>query len=671
MKVGTNKPGSARLRCISKCGVSGKARSGRRVSPPRRKTHQSQNSLRSPQRQPNAKRFSVIGPQRKLSEQGRCRRIAVLRGTLIFFGGVVFLRVCQLQAVEHNKWLELALKQHRATVEVSQARGAIVDRVGRPLAVSIPSVSLAAHPRKIGDKHAASRTLAPVVGLSEEEVLELLSQSKPFVWLKRDLPFKTADRVGALGIDGVSAFHEYQRFYPQGALANFILGRTGRDGYGLAGAELAFEKRLSFGNVRISVRRDARGQLVADGDSPKLDRYAEINNLQSLERGDYLWSAALTDSEEPEADFSPYNNSIVRLSLDAALQGILEEELAAGLSASKASRVLGVVMDADSGEVLAMAEQVEIRDSGTAELSPESLRNAVIQDNFEPGSTLKPFVAAAALEEGVVSAEERMNCEDGEYVFANHVVHDAHPVGKATFREALVRSSNICLAKVGNRLGAARLHQALARFGLGEKPGIELPGESGGILRPLSKWAKIDVATHSFGHGVSVTALQLVRAYSALVNGGWLVNPTILKRDKIETFDAERVLSNNVSEQIREMLYDVTTDEHGTGRRAKIMGARVAGKTGTAHKPSSSGRGYDSNKVLASFVGFVDGRELGVGRRLTALVLVDEPQVRPRWGGVVAAPVFSRIMERVLSHLLATETKGVKIARANGGDIDV
>lgn len=346
----------------------------------------------------------------------------------------------------------------------------------------------------------------------------------------------------------------------------------------------------------------------------------------------------------------------LELSIDSVVQQILEEELDLGRETAHAKRTFGLVLDAQTGEILAMGQSLASEAGKSKDQrysSSESLRNVVLQDAFEPGSTFKPVVAALALDRRVVQPNELINCENGNYRVGPNVVRDVHPVGIVPFTEVLVRSSNVGMTKVGSRLGQVLLHDLLAGFGFGQQSGVELAGEGRGILRPVSRWRPIDLATHSFGQGVSVTAIQLTRAYGALANGGMLIEPTILKR----TGPAKgvRVLREEVANTVAKALVGVVEGEHGTGKEAAISGLAVSGKTGTAQKARSTGRGYDPDKILASFIGFVDGAQLGVNKRLVMFVAVDEPGVKPRWGGVVAAPVFRRTMERVLAQFLHTE----------------
>lgn len=271
-----------------------------------------------------------------------------------------------------------------------------------------------------------------------------------------------------------------------------------------------------------------------------------------------------------------------------------------------------------------------------------------MQDSFEPGSTFKPLLVAAALEEGKAKDGEIIDCERGNYRVGNRVVHDIHPQSKLPLRDVLVRSSNVGVAKLGLRLGAETIHRWIKDYGFGAKTKIAISGESKGILRPAENWALIDQATHSFGQGFSVTAIQLVQAYAALANGGILITPTLVKTKKREEV---RVLSEKTANLVSDYIIGVTEDEHGTGRNAKVEGVHVHGKTGTAQKVV---RGhYSPDKVFASFIGYVDLNEAGVDKKIVLFVGVDEPGVYPRWGGTVAAPSFSKIMEKTIAHYVS------------------
>lgn len=578
-----------------------------------------------------------------LSLEDRMRRMSVLVIGLFFLGSVLLLRLYQLQTSQHKQWLELAAKQHETSIEVQQPRGTVFDAGGRAVAVSVPTVSVAVHPHKVTDEATAVQRLSQILGLSPAVVREKLQSTKPFVWLRRGLPQEVADAAHALGVAGVVVIPEFSRYYPQGKGGGPVLGRVSRDGLGQSGIELQYNDELTRDYVRVPVRRDARGKLVAVG-GPSAGTMRRIG-LRDDPR-------LLLNSPEMIAG----HPGSVQLSIDMAIQEIMEQELREGVINAKAKRGLAVMMDADSGEVLAMAQNPSF-DPNDPDVSPSELKNFLIQDSFEPGSTLKPIVAAAALDAGVVRLDEMIDGEKGRFRFGGKLISDVHGVGLIPFSEALVRSSNVCMAKVGSRLGKERLHAALERLGFGAPTGIELPGEAGGILRGVRSWREIDIATHSFGHGVSVTALQLVRAFSAVLNGGWLVQPTVLKRPADDLVSRVKVLDSRISRALYRVLIDVTESKEGTARQAAMKFFPVSGKTGTAHKVKAGGHGYDPDEVMASFIGFVDARDQGIARRVTLFVAMDEPGVRPRWGGTVAAPVFRKIMERTLPHLMTLNSE--------------
>ena len=423
---------------------------------------------------------------------------------------------------------------------------------------------------------------------------------------------------------------DYRRGFPQGVLASTLIGRVGSDGKGLSGAERTFNQKLTAKSQKLALRRDAKGRLVR----------ASLRGAES----------------EAESEIRNEGDSL-HLSLDSVIQSELEKELATAKESSGALRAMGVMMDADSGEIIAMAQTESYDAEKSRAVNPAMLRNRVLQDTFEPGSTLKPLVTALALEEKRLARGEKLDCEDGKIKVGKHTIRDVHPESVLSVKDVLVRSSNVCMVKIGLRM-QDKLRTGLSELGFGSKTGLELGGEAAGIFR--KDWREIDVATASFGHGLSVSALQLVRAYAALANGGRLVKPSILK-DQLG--ESTRVLSPEVAKNISQMLRGVTEDEEGTGKNAKVAGLSVYGKTGTAEKTRIGGRGYDSDRVLASFVGYVDANELGVDRKLVLYIGVDEPSVYPRWGGTLAAPVFSKVMEKTVSYLLRTEPGRIVTAK--------
>lgn len=582
-------------------------------------------------------------------------RINLLSGAVFAFSLLVLLRLFLLQGKEHHRWLQIAERQHESSVQIQGVRGNILDRSGRTLAASVKAVSLGAHPNEIEDKQTAAKTLGAVLKTDSKEIFKKLEVDKPFVWLARGLSIDAKEVLDKEKIPGIAQIQEYKRFYPQGQIAGLILGKVSREGRGLSGIELAYNEQLMAASTDYSVRRDARGKLLsaASADSESKPFSYSLKHIAAIDMGPLFYSYEDTaHAVQLRKEGAP-----LELSIDAVAQSIVEEELARARVDSQARRVFAAVMAAETGEILAMAQNPGWDPNNFETAGNEELRNSVTQDAFEPGSTLKPLVAAFALDENVVKEKEMLDCENGEYRVGPHVIRDVHPEGVISFSDVLVRSSNICMAKLGQRLGASRLHAALGDLGLGKRIDIELKGASVGILRSLKEWAEVDVATHSFGQGVSVTALQLMRAYSALANGGIMVEPTLLKETALKGNGrkGERVFRQFAAQTVADILRGVTEDEHGTARKAAIPGLIVQGKTGTAQKVRAGSRGYDPDKVLASFIGFVDGRQIGLNTTLIMFVGVDEPEVRPRWGGTLAAPVFQRAMSRIFSHLLSIQ----------------
>ena len=566
----------------------------------------------------------------EFSRSVRLYSVAAL--TLIATVGV-FLRLWVLQVEENELWLARAASQQESKVVVQAARGEILDRQGRTLATSRPAFAVALHPRKVKDREALSDKLALLTGRPKRQILAKMSSPKPFVWLERRVPWAVRDELAEIKDPGVVVLRDFTRLYPQGNLAGPILGRVSRDGLGQAGVEAQFNGRLSATDDKLSGNRDARGKANAA----------------------YLQTAA---SESPSELVRP-EGADVALTIDAVVQSIVEREVRLGQQDSNAKRVLAAVTDSDTGEILALAQSDSFNPTAPSVTSASSLRNRVIQDCFEPGSTMKAIVGAVAIEHGLVRENDIVDCEKGSYVFARRVINDVKPIGKVPFREAIVRSSNICMAKVAKRLGKKRLWRELSQFGFGVKTGVELPGETAGILRDQSTWAQIDLATHAFGHGVSANTLQIASAFSAIVNGGTYISPTIVKGSKQQ--QRRRLLREETSATMRSVLRDVVEGERGTAKRAAIPGVLVMGKTGTAQKVKADGKGYDYDNVISSFVGAVEVMDGTKPRRLTMIVVVDEPNVMPRWGGTVAAPVFRRAMQDII-HYLVPQSKSLVAA---------
>ncbi len=449
-----------------------------------------------------------------------------------------------------------------------------------------------------------------------------MGRTSPFVWIERQIPRGKAQLVADLKLPGVGFIVESRRYYPFNQAASAVVGKVGTDGVGLSGIEQRYEKRLHGEHVTTTVRKDALGNLIQA-------------------------SAVSPDSAE-----LPRGNSLT-LTLDSTLQLIMEDELEAGRKNANAQATMGVLMDAVTGEILAMGQAPSLNFNTAKVVGRKDLRNLVVETVFEPGSIMKPLVAATGIDAGVVRATDMIDCGNGFMRIGRNSIKDVHPFDMLSLSDVIVRSSNIGISRVGFKLGKERLHEALERYGFGAESQIGLPGSTNGILRPVKDWALIDEATHSFGHGVAVTPIQVVRAMSAIANGGILPSPRLVLNEAAGP--VERVVSEHAAAQVREMMYGVVEDEKGTGRKAAIEGLRVAGKTGTAERPREDGRGYEEGAYVSSFVGFVDGSPLGIQRTLTLVVVVDKPNTNSIYGGTLAAPVFQKIMQRTLYNLATEE----------------
>ena len=545
----------------------------------------------------------------------RPMRLRIIGVFALGWTALLVSRMYSLQVSDFETWQDWAIKQHVSEVEIAAERGPVLDRNGKLLAVSVPAESVYVRPKQVKDKDSVARELATLLELKPAAVREKLGSEQPFVWIKRQVPRYQVEKVASMKISGVGTVLESRRFYPYNQAASALIGKVGIDGKGLSGIESLYEKKLHVDPVKTKGTRDAFGKVI------------QVNQIGE------------------EASFEVPKGDALRLTIDADLQLIMDEELELGRKDAKAKQAMAVMIDSTTGEIIALSQSPSFNFNNPATDSKSALRNLLVEAVFEPGSTMKPIVAAAAMDAGVVSPTEMINCENGRFRYSTHTVKDVHPSGTVTFYDVVVRSSNIGMTKVGLRLGPDRLYAYLRKFGFGGNTELGLAGESGGILRNVSGWAKIDTATHSFGQGVAVTPLQVVRATAALANGG-ILPPLSVVMDPDGPALGTRVVSEKAANTARDMMYGVVEDEHGTGSKAKIEGLRVGGKTGTAQKASPKGRGYMAGAYVASFVGFVDGSPLGVNRNLTAMVIMDEPHAKSIYGGTLAAPVFQKVMER-------------------------
>lgn len=589
-----------------------------------------------------ATRISLVGldvGSRRYDESGTGRivrqrpiRLRLIGVIALLWTGLLVARMYSLQISSFQTWQNWALRQHVTKIEVASERGAILDRNGKSLAVSVPAESLFVRPNLVKNKQEAIAALSEILRIPKNLIQKKLSSNSPFVWIKRQVPRYQAQRVTELKLKGIGSVLESRRFYPYNNAASAVIGKVGIDGDGLSGIERNFEKHLRQEHIETEVSKDALGKVIHTGIGPQGE------------------------------GFSPPKGSPLQLTLDADIQIIMDEELEKGRRDANAKHAMAVMIDSDTGEVIAMSQSPSYNFNDPSENNARHLRNLLVEAVFEPGSVMKPIVAAAAMDVGVVSPRELIDCENGRFPFSRHVIKDVHPSGLLSFHDVVVRSSNIGMTKVGIRLGSARIYSYLKRFGFGSFSGLGLPGESAGILRREKSWSKVDVATHSFGQGVAVTPLQVVRAIAAIANGGILPALSIVIDDN-GLPQGERVVSPSAAAAAREMMYGVVEDEHGTGRRAAIDGIRVGGKTGTAQKASTTGKGYQRGVYVASFVGFADGKSLGVNRNLTTMVMIDEPHAKSIYGGTLAGPVFREIVERSFRLLATKKSLGISRGR--------
>ncbi len=546
---------------------------------------------------------------------------------------VVLFRLVALQVWQAAELSVKADRQHRKTVSLEGARGTIVDRHGKVLAMNVEVPSAFGVPTALGSPTKTARALAPVLQVRSEELERKLRQARGFVWLSRKLDPEQGRRLQRLSLDGVGVVMEGRRFYPKGTFLSHVLGFAGMDGEGLEGIEHRYESYLR-GEKRVMVlQRDALGRSVFPTDMT-------------------------------ERSPTPGHNLV--LTIDEVVQYIVERELEEAVTRAQAKSGTMIVLDPRTGAVLAMAVSPRFDPNAVFNLTPDRWRNRALTDAYEPGSTLKAVMAAAAIEERVVKPSTMVFGEHGRMTVANTVIHDHEKLGWISFAQVIQKSSNIGAAKIGMALGEQRLHHYLQAFGFGQRTEIDLPGEGAGLVKGVKHWGRRSVASISIGQEIGVTPIQMVSAIAALANEGMLMRPYVVS----EVRSSEGHLLKRVSPQVRrqavfpetartmtKILEGVVTD--GTGAKAAISGFRVAGKTGTAQKIDPRTGSYSASRFVSSFAGYVPADN----PRLAMIVLIDEPQ-GDTWGGTVAAPVFSRVGEQVLSYLGVASDEPVTLAMA-------
>jgi cell division protein FtsI (penicillin-binding protein 3) len=547
--------------------------------------------------------------------------------------GVILFRLVNLQLLQAAELTARADRQHQKTVTLEGARGTVTDRHGKVLAMNVEVPSIFGVPTSLDSPASAARSLSSVLHVRREEIEKKLRQDRHFVWLARKVEPEQGHRLEQLSIDGIGMVMEGRRFYPKGPLLSHVLGFVGMEGVGLEGLERRYESQL-HGEKRLTIlQRDALGRTVF----PKGLR-----------------------------EQSPSAGQALTLTIDEVIQYIAEKELDEAVDRAHSKSGTIIVMEPQTGAILAMAVSPRFDPNAVTSLTADRWRNRALTDTYEPGSTMKLVVAAAALEEKVMMPGSLLYGENGRMTIANTTIHDHEKLGWMTFAEMIQKSSNIGAAKTGMLLGEQRLYRYLQAFGFGQRTEIDLPGEVAGLLKPPRDWGRRSLASISMGQEVGVTPLQMLSAVSAIANDGVFMKPFVVSevRDHKGQIVKEvlpqvkrRVVSPTTARTLATMMEGVVTS--GTGTKAAIPGFRVAGKTGTAQKVDPRTGAYSNALSVGSFVGFVPAD----APRVAMIIVIDEPQGEA-WGGVVAAPVFRRVGEQVLTYLGVPRDDQVKIAMA-------
>jgi cell division protein FtsI (penicillin-binding protein 3) len=553
---------------------------------------------------------------------GRWTRIRLVTCGAVFGGLFIAIgdRAFSLQVGQSERLKVMAEEQYLREIELPPRRGRILDRNGAELASTADVDSIYCNPRRFADVRDASRRMARVLGLDARELEKKLSARRYFAWVKRKVTPDEAAAVRAMQLPGVAFTREPRRFYPNRTLAATVMGQAGSDGRGLDGVELALDRYLRGSSSSVQGVRDALGRdLFVEG----------------------------------MADAPNGTGSDVMLTIDRYLTFVTERAIAEAQARHHAKAVVAVMMDPRSGEILAMGSVPSYNPNDGSGAAEGGARNRAITDTYEPGSTMKTFTIASALDAGVVRSEDRFDCLMGRMMVGKYAIHDTHPHGILTVAEVFKFSSNIGATKIARRLGRERFADALVRFGFGHSTQLGLPGERNGVIRPVERWGDIGFANVSFGQGITVTPLQMVAGVSAIAAGGLYHQPRIVSRivspdGGVETPADEgqadrRVMSEGAAHTMINIMRGVT-ETGGTAKQAAIDGYPVAGKTGTAQKVANGH--YDPDKWISSFVGFAPAQD----PRVAIIVVVDEPQ-GGHLGGAVAAPIFKEIAEQALRYL--------------------
>jgi cell division protein FtsI/penicillin-binding protein 2 len=546
------------------------------------------------------------------------KRAVILHTAIVVSFMLVSFRLADLMIIDHKRLQERAQQQHIKVEDIQVRRGTIFDRRGRELALNLEVESLYCDPEALNADTEDIRKLASFVNNEPARMLAQIPDKGRFVWIKRKLPPETADKIRALRIEGLDFLTEAKRFYPKRELASHIIGFVGIDNQALEGIELQYDKYLTAKGGKVIMERDASGKTLSSGVTVE----AQGNNIV--------------------------------LTIDEVLQRLAEKELDRAMKQWRAAAASAIMMDPYTGEILAIANRPAYDANRGGSARGFEKRNRAITDCYEPGSTFKLIIGVGSLEEKLVKPDTVFDVSKGGVQVGGKTIRDVHKYGLLTFKEVIQKSSNVGSILAGMKLGKENIYRYAKLFGFGDKTGIDLPGEISGWIHKPEQWSGTSLGAISIGQEVAVTPIQMLRAYSAIANGGFLVRPHVVSEiisPDNRTFasfrdsDTRRIISAKTAETFKNILKSVT-EEGGTAKNASIDGNPVAGKTGTAQMIDPVTKRYSRDKYVSSFVGFVPADN----PRLAMIIIVYEPKGEI-YGGVVAAPVFREITRQALSYL--------------------
>lgn len=542
------------------------------------------------------------------------KRAYIVYFIFLFLIIIAVLRAFYIQVVKQDFFVNLATRQYLRKVNIKGDRGLIFDRRKRDLAINISAHSLYADPYLIKDPYQVAEKLSPILGMKKEIIVKKLTQNRRFVWIKRKLNFLQKQQISSLKIRGLGFIRENRRFYPNDSIAAHILGGVDIDNQGLEGVELFYDRYLRGKDGMISIFQDASSREL-------------VTSSQII---------------------SPSKGCNISLTIDLQIQYWVEKYLKETVEKFNAVAGSVIVMHPYNGEIIALANIPSYDPNNISRYPQDYLRNRAITDIFEPGSVFKIVTMVAALDKGVFTEDDVFYCENGRYKIPGSILHDYKPFGKLTFKDVFKKSSNIGVAKIASTLGKDVLYEYIRKLGFLAPTGVDLPGEEKGMLRDPNSWSKTDLYIVPIGQSVSVTAMQLALAFSIIANGGYVIRPHIVKEiscngdilSNDKSFGKRRVLREDIAMRVKDILAEVVKE--GTGRLAYLDNVEVCGKTGTAQKVDPSTGRYGRGKYRASFVGFFPKDK----PRFLMVVSIDEPK-RIYFGGVVAAPLFKKIAEKI------------------------